>query len=433
MKFLLTALLAMSVTASLVYWGLHEPGYVLMAWKNWSVEMPLGLFAAFLFLAFGLVYVLLRLWFRAVRTPAVVSKRLARLRHERARRHLINGLLEYAEGRWERAEKLLSKNAADSETPVLNYLAAANAAHRLQAYDRRDKYLRQAIVSDPKAEIAVELSQAQMQLDRQQTEQALATLKHLREIAPDHAYVMRLLGKLYLQTKEWKELERLLPRLRRHAHWNPEKVAEIETEIVLGLFEQAQRKRDLDALKKTWESLPHKSRQRPQLLGAYAMHLATLGCREQAERLLSKYLKSHWDEALAAEYGSILTEVPARQLITAEAWLQRHPHSQGLLLSLARLSKANKLWGKARSYYEAALSEHPDTTAYFELGELLTQLGETQAAAENYRHGLKLAIESQTPTPRSVEAPEPGVITTAEDDSQSSRPPSPAGKSIAHV
>lgn len=393
MRLLLVALLAMVLTGAAVQWALHEPGYVLLAWGHWSIELSLVLFGAILILAFVLLYLLLRFLARVWIAPSDISLRLHRSRAERARRRLIRGLLDYAEGRWSQAERLLIRGAPHSETPLLNYLAAAHAAQRMQAYDRRDLYLRRAIESDPQAKVAVELSQAQLQLDHQQTEQALATLRHLREIAPDHAYVMRLLGKLYLELKDWGELERLLPRLRRSSLISPERFQELETRIVRGLFDRAREHGELSSLKNAWEALPRKSRQRPELLALYCEHLAALGEPAQGERLLARALNNQWNEELALRYGRVRGEEPAQQLKHAEAWLSAHPHSAILLLSLARLSAAAQLWGKSRSYYEASLAEQANAAAYFELGELLTRLEEGDAAAECYRKGLRLTVE----------------------------------------
>lgn len=423
MRLLLVALAAMVLTGGIVHWALHEPGYVLLAWGHWSVELSLVLFAVLLIFAFIVLYLLLRFVIRVWVAPAEVAIRLQRTRAERARRRLIRGLLEYAEGRWAHAERLLIRGAAHSDTPLLNYLAAAHAAQRMQAYDRRDIYLRRAIESDPKAQVAVELSQAQLQLDHQQTEQALATLRHLREIAPDHAYVVRLLGKLYLELKDWEELERLLPRLRRSATVSPERFQQLETRIIRGMFDRARELGDLGRLKRAWESLPRKSRQRPELLDLYCEHLAALGQSEQAEHLLARALNGEWNDALAARYGRIRSTDPARQLKAAEAWLSGHPHSVALLLSLARLSSAAQLWGKARGYYEASLAEQPDATAYFELGELLTRMQEETAATDCYRKGLRIAVEGRAealdgPSPgrnASLPPPRKGMDASAED------------------
>ena len=49
-----------------------------------------------------------------------------------------------AEGKWNQAERRLTAHADRAETPLLNYLGAARAAQLQRAYDRRDRYLREA-------------------------------------------------------------------------------------------------------------------------------------------------------------------------------------------------------------------------------------------------------------------------------------------------
>jgi HemY protein len=56
--------------------------------------------------------------------------------------------------------------SADHHAQHLNYLAAARAAQRLGAGDRRDHYLRLAAQSAPEMEFATLLTQAELQRER---------------------------------------------------------------------------------------------------------------------------------------------------------------------------------------------------------------------------------------------------------------------------
>ncbi|OBS09585.1 heme biosynthesis protein HemY [Acidihalobacter prosperus] len=392
MRLLFAALLAMLVTGAAVHWALRDPGYAVLAWGHWSVELSLVDLLVVLALCFVLLYGLIRLIARVWRTPRDLSARLHLRRAERARRGLTRGLIELAEGRWKESEKLLIRSASGSQTPLLNYLAAARSAQMQQAYDRRDEYLRRGLESNPNAQVAVELTQAELQLAHGQTEQALATLNHLREVAPDHAYVSKLLGRLYIQLNDWEALAKLLPRLRRTTAISPDRVEDLEIKVFGGLFARQTEQADLSRLSGFWEALPRKSRQRPELIGLYVDQLIALGATEQAERLLARSLNRSWSDALAARYGMLSLPEPTQQLKQAESWLRSNPHSGALLLSLARISRGAQLWGKARSYYEASLAENPGGEAYLELGELLVQIGENDAACDCYHRGLSLLI-----------------------------------------
>ena len=62
-----------------------------------------------------------------------------------------------------------------------------------------------------------------------------------------------------------------------------------------------------------------------------------------------------------------------------------------LLLCLGRLSARDKLWGKARDYFERAYRLEPGGEVCAELGRLLIALGEPKVAAAYYREGLTLS------------------------------------------
>lgn len=392
MKFLFLGLLAMLATGSVVYWAMQDPGYAVLAWGHWSIELSLVDLAVVLVLLFAALYTVLRLLNRIWRAPRDLSARLHLRRAERARRGLTRGLIELAEGRWHASERLLLRSAPSSQTPLLNFLAAARSAQMQQAYDRRDEYLRRALETNPNAHIAVELTQAELQLAHGQTEQALATLNHLREVAPDHAYVSKLLGRLYLQLNDWDALAKLLPKLRRTTAMSPERVEDLEIKVLSGLFARQTEHADLAHLTGFWEALPRKSRQRPELIGIYVDQLIARGEPALAEKLLSRSLNRNWSDELAARYGTLDLPDSAQQLRQAEGWLGANPHNAALLLSLARISRSAQLWGKSRSYYEASLAEHPSGEAYLELGELLVQMSEHEAASDCYHRGLSLMV-----------------------------------------
>ena len=193
----------------------RDTGYVLLSFGNYTVEMSLALLLLLIALLFGLLYFAIRLMARTLRLPQDVSNWKQRRGSSLAQQAMTRGLLEMSEGNWRSAEKRLVRFADRSETPLLNYLAAARAAQLQGAHDRRDGYIRLAHDAMPSADVAVSLTQAELQLADHQLEQALATLKHLRSVAPRHDYVLRLLRRLYEQLGDWEHLRELLPELRR--------------------------------------------------------------------------------------------------------------------------------------------------------------------------------------------------------------------------
>ena len=101
-------------------------------------------------------------------------------------------------------------------------------------------------------------------------------------------------------------------------------------------------------------------------------------------------MKRDWHPALVQSYGEVRGADPAKQLKQVETWLKSYPDDAALLLAAARLSMANELWGKARSYLESSLALAPTADAYALYGRLLTQLGEDDRALLAFRSGLRL-------------------------------------------
>ncbi len=389
MKLLFTVLLVLAAAVGFTLLAQRDPGYVLVSYAEWSVESSLSLFLVVVALTFTLFYLLMRLLFGTLHIPARLAYWRRHRRALRARRATNRGLLALAECNWPHAERFLNRYAASSDTPLINYLGAARAAQKQGADSRRDQYLAQAFQSMPDAELAVGLTQAEVQLSSDQAEQALATLRHLRSIAPKHAYVLHLLRKIYERLESWDDLLELIPELvRQHV---------IDNETAAALSQRVYRKRlllageRLDSLQSCWDEIPKSLHSSAELLHDYAQCLVKLGAHSEAELQLHEALKKQWSPELIRVYGQVKGENPSRQLATVEKWLKQYEHHPEQLLAAARICFHNKLWGKGRSYLEASISFEPRAESYCELGQLLEQMGEKEGAADCFRQGLQLA------------------------------------------
>lgn len=389
MKLLLLTLLVLGTTVGLTLLAQHDPGYVLLSYAGWSVESSLSLFLVGLALAFGFFYLALRLLFGTLHIPLRLGSWRRQRRALRARAATNRGLLALAEGNWPRAERALSRFADSSDTPLLNYLGAARAAQKQGAMERRDSYLSQAFQSMPDAQLAVGLTQAEVQLSSDQTEQALATLRHLRSIAPKHSYVLHLLRKIYERLESWDDLLELIPELKRQQLLSGEQADALIHRVHCQRLRRAGER--LDSLQRCWDEIPKTLHGSVDLLHDYTQSLLKLGAHAEAEQQLRNYLKRHWAASLIRLYGQVQGEDPAEQLALAEKWLNEYGQHPEQLLAVARIALSNKLWGKGRSYLEASIGFEPRAESYCELGQLLSQLGEKERAAECFRKGLELA------------------------------------------
>jgi HemY protein len=384
-------------------------GYVLITSGDWTFESPLSratVIAAALLMVF---YVVLRGVTRIWRLPALLRNFMQRRKGERSRRNIIRGLIELTEGHWHKAELVLTRNVADADTPLLNYLLAARAAQQQDADDRRDRYLRLAHETTPRADIAIGLTQAELQMAHAQTEQALATLTHLRQLAPKHPYVLKLLSKLYVQLNEWSKLAQLLPEIRRRGVIQDDKLQELERTTYSQFLRFVSRSQSVYTLEEQWKSLPRSLRADVEIFRVYIDCLLLTKQWSAAERQLRVFLAREWDENLVLMYSRIETTQPKKLLDHAETWLKDHGRSPKLLLTLGRLCMRLQLWGKARVYFETSLAVQPTIEAYGELAELLESLGERDSAHECFRKGLALAI-SRTHDRRTSDQLRPTIV-----------------------
>lgn len=416
MKWLINLVLILIAAVAAALLLREDAGYILIGYGPWSLEMSLALFVLALVLAVLAFNVVWKLLSRLLGMPTGLREWRRRSQGRRARLLLNQGLIALAEGRWEVAEKTLIRHVESSDHPLLNYLGAARAAQQLGAHERRDGYLHLAHESTPEADIAVGLTQAELQLAHKQLEQALATLSHLRQLAPQHGYVLRQLMKLYRELRDWEQLRQILPELRKHKVLDETEYAALAREVYGAQLEGAARRAELrgengmSALLEAWRTLPRNQRHDSGLQAVYARALNAAGAGDEAVSLLRDVLSKSWQPALVEMFGEIETESLGRQLDLGESWLKGHGKDPALLYALGRLCLRQRLWGKARIYLESSIENGAGPEAYRELGRLLEQLGDREAALKCYRDGMVQAGCSQG---RSL-VPTEGVLEEAE-------------------
>lgn len=367
----------------------EDPGYVLITYHHWSVETTLWFFMMAQLLLTLLLYGIVRLFCASYALSGRIKNWMSKRQLQRARAQTDRGLCQLAEGNWSNAEKHLLRAAAHNENSLINYLAAAKSAQERGAFDKRDEYLRKAHESTPSAEVAIGLTQAQLQLSARQWEQALATLQHLNQIIPHHVYALKLLQKVYVELTDWHSLYKLLPELRRYHVLKPKELEQLEQQIYAVLLADAA-KDELQQLDEIWRDIPLQLRKQPALIACYAEQLIATNNFTKAETLLRDALRKQWDRRLVTLYGNTPGENIDKQLSYAEKWLQTHNQDPELLLCLGRLCWRNQLWDKAKYYLENSITLEPSKGAYQTLGAVLEELDEPNSARICYRKGLQM-------------------------------------------
>lgn len=373
------------------------PGRVLFSHAGVSVQVSLALFVVALIVFCTFFYLALALGRKLWKMPRDYRRWRNHKLHLRAEKLLHQGCLDLLEGKWISAERNFSKGAAGSRLPLLNYLFAARAAQHQQALTRRDRYLDLAREHGEGHPLVLGLTQAELQLQHDQHEQAHALLQELHGQSKNAGKVKLMLLETSLRIGDWRQAIELLDGLARAKALTQEQLADFRIQAYAGLLSKTKDRGELDNI---WKEIPKKLKRETRLIEAWCREALRHGDHEKSETLLRTTLKKYYNGNLIRLYG--LTQGPhaARRLAFAEGLIKDHAEDPELLFALGRLCLQNKLWGKARSYLQECVSRKPEPEIFRELARLHETAGDERAAAECYRAGLEAATRAQTaPTP----------------------------------
>jgi tetratricopeptide (TPR) repeat protein len=223
---------------------------------------------------------------------------------------------------------------------------------------------------------------------------ALACLEAWLTAEPDNVQALFLRGRLYRQIQV---VQKYVPEFRRVVELDPER-DDAREYLAGGLLEVGRFDEALSHL----DSLLQRRPRDPELLVQMARCRNGLGQMKQARELLDEVLAEHPDHAAALRaYGQMTRQ--AGQLEEAEKWLRRaarvlpYDYSvqyglQAVLKELGKteaakeqLARAQELKDRRERLAEISqrkLSERPyDPALHYELGKLLTSLGQEESGA----------------------------------------------------
>ncbi len=394
MRLLLLSLLGLFFAVAIGSLAGSDTGYVMMTISGWTIQTSATMFVIVLFLGFLTIYFVVRSLVRFWKIPKDLKVWRHHRNQRRAEKYLTQGLIHMTEGRWKKAEHDFCKAAPYSRAPYVNYLCAARAAQELRAVNRRDEYLRLAYHDNPDANIAVGITQAELQLSQEQTEQALATLKHLQHKQPDQIQVKQLLLETYTDLNDWQSVLKIIPSIEKTSLYPREQIQAKQLEAYAGLLKEAGNIEDKEKLDTIWANIPRKLKQHFYLIEVYINERLKFENTADCELLLRNALKRQWDNMLVRLYGLVVGTDTSKQLAIAESWLQNHARDPVLLLSLGRICMRNKLWGKARDYLQESIDVQANPEAYYEFAQLHEHEGSNEEAALCYEKGLALATNA---------------------------------------
>ena len=365
-----------------------DPGYVLVSYGNLTLETSLWVGLLLLLLLDLFIYLVIRLVYRIASGQRSLFSWMGARKARNALRLSNRGLISFTEGNWVTARRQLLRGAENNEAPFVNYLLAAKSSAQLQDTEKLHEYLREASDAEPAAVVAVEFALAEMNLQAGEYAEAVAALDQATRNVGRHPYVLSLLSQAYQGLKDWDKMLELLPQLQKHKVLGADDFQQLEQQVHYNRLEQGGT--GAEELRGAWQQVPRHLQRTPEMVAEYVRRLIKAGEHDMAAKAIQSALKHEWHGSLLREYGYVESNDNARQLAAAERWLVDHPEDPQLLLCLGRLSARDKLWGKARDYFESSYRLERSAEICAELGRLLTGLGEPKVAAAYFREGLLL-------------------------------------------
>lgn len=373
---------ALAVGGLLAAAMLYDPGYVLVAYGDITLETSL-------WLALG---ALIALWLAVavagslVRRSRTGGSRLAgwvrRRRSTTVRTRSVQGAMLLAERRWRDAEQVLLEAAEKGDGGLADYLGAARAANAGNRFEQRDRILDQAKAALPEASFAVDLVRSELQQQGGQWRRSVATLEALRSQAPRHPVVLMRLFEAHRALADWQAVAELANALPSEADADLDAVQVAVWRARLGSSQHSD-----DAaqhVRNTWKAMPKRLHDDEDLLLRYS----ELAAPSDAEAALRQGLQRHWRSSWVRRYGTLAGDVGKRRK-AAGSWLAAHPEDADLQLTLGRLATTDGDVDQARTHFEASLHVRRDAETLIELAGLAAESGDQALANGYYREALE--------------------------------------------
>jgi HemY protein len=388
-KLLSLILIAGILIAGIALIVMHEPGFAVFSYGNTTVEITLVEFYFATVVLFIFLYLVLRILGGIFRWPERRRARLKQRKNLEIMQDLESSILNYSQHKWDDAIKSVTSHIKQSPIKRGQHLFTALCAHNGGQKEMRDAHISSLRNLDESQALANTL-EAEFSLEDGKPDQAISIL---RNESTDNISNLDTLARAYAKTSNSVELENVLPKLIPHSG-KSSRIKSTVNECLGWLINHYDTAAEEKALADIWKVYFAPLQDSPELMHAYVHALIKHQQDALAEQIITMQLDKQWDDNLIVEFGTLNIDNAEQRIKLAESWLDKHKYSASLLLTLGRLSKKQKLWGKAKKYLESSLSRRPLAETYSELADLHEQLNETADAQRCAKKGLHIATRS---------------------------------------
>ena len=364
-----------------------DPGYVLLAWRNTSIEMSLWTWLILSLLGFVVLYVIMRL-LSTIGYPWHWYSRWAQAGKIQQDNKLIRlGWLALHNGDYQRAFDKLSPLALTSTQPWLVVPMLAQSEARLGNHEQAISRLRDLLSQFSNAHGLVYTTMAEIHQHNGDIDAAILALRKITVTHKNNQQANQMLLSVLQQSERWLEVIDLL-RTSKAASENhaPERHAYQQAFSHLAATEPS-----VDKLMQLWRKAPThvQNNKACQLAMAQSIQETETPSPHATAAFIERLMQQQWNDSLTLIYSNLpfADADLLKALNKAESWQTIAADSSALQLCLGRLCRRLKFWGKASDYFSRSISLQPNKEAHAEMGVLLQQQGDTQGALQHFRLG----------------------------------------------
>lgn len=384
--FLLLALIITVIALVLM----REPGYAVFSYADTSIKINLVKLYFVSVVFFIVLYFTLRLFAKLLHLPAQIRTQRRKKTCLEIMQAMESSITNVCLHDWEMAIKTSTRHIQESPIKRGQHILTAYCAHQAGHHGMRNTHLHNLRMLDESDHTVCSLDAEYMLADGK-PEKAIMLLK---DSSLDNVNDLTTLTRAYLTVTDTNELEQVLPKL----YLETKNSKQVSSTIIDGLFyliEFYQRNKLADSLADLWKTYSAPMLANSALLDRYITALYQCHQDILAEQIIVSVLEDDWSEELIQKFSQLNIDNIEQRIQQAKQWLNEHKNSAGLLLTLGRLHKQQKLWGPAKSYLEASLSRQPLVATYAELAEIHEQLNELGDARRCSKKALHLATEQR--------------------------------------
>lgn len=370
MLFLLQLIIFMALGSFIGLLIYKDPGYLLLNYENWIIEMPLWV-AVLITLITGItLWASHRIFKNLLLGPHNLKCWWKDQRFKKQIRNFNKGWIDLiAQDHAEAQRHFL--NAASNYNPVISYIGAAQAAHECKEYAQRDFYLSQAKNKLSYKKYIITYLKAEWLLQEGKCEESLKELEVLPKKLQNLSLFLKLKIKLYQLNKNYSALAQTIQTFRKISKNCPEQWLNHVLLLESDAWHQTlSLSPDLATLKKNWSQRPKALQQNAQNLGLelYLHQLLKFNAKKEFLNLIYKTLKPWTKFSEHAAFNPQLiallvdhVELDASNLLKlGQQLLKTHPQEPSLYLLTGQAAAHLKLWGQAKGYFERYLRFVPE-------------------------------------------------------------------------